>query len=144
MKTVLLSSATVLFLATSCQPSDDQKSIEKMQDQVMVVHDEVMPRTGELMDLKEKISLRIDSLSKITPSSEATQTRQQQGIAINQALTAADSVMYDWMNNYNADTLRGMDETQAKSYLDEELKKITVIKTQINDGINQAKKFLAN
>ncbi|GAB3270457.1 hypothetical protein GCM10027347_41170 [Larkinella harenae] len=115
-----------------------------MQDQVMVVHDEVMPRTGELMDLKEKISLRIDSLSKITPSSEATQTRQQQGIAINQALTAADSVMYDWMNNYNADTLRGMDETQAKSYLDEELKKITVIKTQINDGINQAKKFLAN
>ena len=133
-----------LVTLAGCQPSGDKKSIEQIQDQVMVVHDEIMPRTGELMDLKEKISLQIDSLSKITPASAVLKTRQEEGIAINKTLSEAEIQMDDWMHQYNADTLKGMDETNAKTYLDSELKKINAVKEKINGGITQAKKFLSN
>jgi hypothetical protein len=52
--------------------------------------------------------------------------------------------MDDWMHQYKADTLKGMDESRAKAYLDSELKKITAVKEKINGGISQAKKFLGN
>ena len=127
-----------------CQQSDEKKSIEEVQDQVMIVHDEVMPRTGELMDLKEKVSTQIDSLSRITPASSNLKNRQEEGILINKNLTEADSLMSDWMYQYNADTLKGMDNTQAKAYLDQELQKINVVKDKISTGIDQAKKYLSN
>jgi hypothetical protein len=133
-----------LVTLAGCQSSDDKKSIEQIQDQVMVVHDEVMPRTGELMDLKEKISHQIDSLSKISPASASIQARQEEGVKINKSLTESDSLMYAWMNHYNADSVKGLDETQAKAYLDLELKKINDVKEKINGGITQAKKFLSN
>lgn len=113
-----------------------------MQDNVMVVHDEVMPRSGELMDLKEQISHQIDSLSKLSLPSASLKSRQEEGIAINKSLSEADSLMEDWMHQYNADTLNGMDAAQAKVYLDKELAKITVVKEKINSGITEAKKFL--
>jgi hypothetical protein len=53
--------AICLVLLIGCQKSDDKKSVEQIQEQVMVIHDEVMPRSMELMDLKEKISHQIDS-----------------------------------------------------------------------------------
>ncbi len=108
----------------------------------MVVHDEVMPRSGELMDLKEEISQQIDSLSKITPATTSLKSRQEEGMAISKSLTEADSLMEDWMHQYNADTLKGMDAAQAKVYLDQELAKITIVKEKINSGITVAKKFL--
>ncbi|RCR69540.1 hypothetical protein [Larkinella punicea] len=133
-----------LITLAGCQSSNDKKSIEQMQDQVMVVHDEIMPRTDDLMDLKEKISHQIDSLSKITPASASVKARQEEGLTINKDLTETDSLMFAWMNHYNADTVKGMDETQAKAYLDLELKKISEVKAKINSGITQAKKFLGN
>ncbi|MGV3557114.1 hypothetical protein [Larkinella arboricola] len=142
MKSNLLSTVLVSLLVTACQQSDDKKEIQQIQDQVMAVHDEVMPHSDELMDLKEKISKQIDSLSKVTPATASLKSRQQEGIAINQSLTEADSLMYDWMNHYRADTLTGMDAAQAKIYLDRELAKITVVKEKINSGITEAKKFL--
>ncbi|WP_138992160.1 hypothetical protein [Larkinella sp. C7] len=133
-----------LVALAGCQSSNDKKSIEQMQDQVMVVHDEIMPRTDDLMDLKEKISHQIDSLSKITPASASVKARQEEGLTINKSLTETDSLMFAWMNHYNADTVKGMDEKQAKAYLDLELKKISEVKAKINSGITQAKKFLGN
>lgn len=135
----------VLGLAfAACQPSEKTTGIQQIQDQVMVVHDEVMPKTDELMELKEKISHHIDSLSKITPATENLKNRQQEGTVINKSLTEADSLMMDWMHHYNADTLNGMEETQAKAYLDQELTKINSVKEKINGGITEAKKFLGN
>lgn len=148
MKKVLVSIIVLGFTITGCQKSSDQKtgdqqSVEQIQDQVMVIHDEVM-RTEEIMDLKEKISHQIDSLSKITPPTPLSQNRQQEGIAINKALNEADESMNDWMDQYRSDTLKDLDETQAKAYLDDQLKKITVVREKVSGGISQAKKFLGN
>ncbi|GAB3936322.1 hypothetical protein [Larkinella terrae] len=148
MKKVLVSLVVIGFAVTSCQKSGEQKtgedqSVEQIRDQVMAIHDEVM-RTEEIMDLKEKISHQIDSLSKITPATPVSQNRQQEGIAINQSLTEADELMNDWMHNYRSDTLDVLDEAQAKAYLNSELKKITVVKEKVTGGISQAKKFLGN
>ncbi|RRB17095.1 hypothetical protein [Larkinella knui] len=133
-----------LVTLVGCQQSGDKKNVEQVHTQVMAIHDEVMPRSEELEDLKEAISHHIDSLSKIKPVPGNFQARQQEGILINKALTEADSLMYDWMNNYKADSIKAMDEAQAKAYLELELKKITTVKEKINGGIRQAEKFLGN
>ncbi|WP_460674113.1 hypothetical protein [Larkinella ripae] len=144
MKKLLISASILGVAFASCQPSDSKKEIQQMQDQVMAVHDSIMPKEDVMLDFKEKISLQIDSLSKITPTSASLKSRQDEGMAINQSLTEANTLMYDWMHHYRADTLKGMDEAQAKAYLDRELKRINEVKVKINGGIAEAKKFLAN
>ncbi|MFC5407952.1 hypothetical protein ACFPMF_01435 [Larkinella bovis] len=133
-----------VILGLGCQSANEKTSIEQLQEQVMIVHDEVMPKDEVLMTLKEKITQRMDSLSKITPAPADLKSRQEESIVINQELTDASTLMYDWMNQYKTDTLKGMDNAQAKAYLDAQLQKINVVKEKINGGIDQAEKFLAN
>ncbi|RRB07522.1 hypothetical protein [Larkinella rosea] len=144
MKKVLYSLTVLGFTTFGCQKSGDKEGIEKLQNQVMAVHDEVMPHQELMMDLKEKISHQIDSLSKITPSTPALKTRQEEGIAANKNLTEAVTMMDDWMNQFKLDSVKTLDDTQAKAYLNSELEKITTVKTKINGGITQAKTFLGN
>ncbi|MGA0558356.1 hypothetical protein ACO2Q8_16975 [Larkinella sp. VNQ87] len=144
MKKILLPVFALAGFISSCQKSGETKDIQQIQDSLLVIHDEVMPRNTEMLDLKDAISQQIDSLSKVKPGTPELKNRQEEGLAINKSLTEADSLMHHWMTHYNSDTLKALDETQARAYLDEEMKKINDIKEKINGGIDQAKKFLGN
>lgn len=146
MKKTYLLTATLLtsLLLTNCQKSDNTEQVEQMTEKVLAVHDEVMPRMEEIMTLKGKVSTRIDSLSKIAPATANLKNQAEEGIAINKALTEADSLMSDWMYQYNGDTLKGMEKGEAQVYLDAQMSKISAVKEKINVSIGRANKYLQN
>ena len=142
MKKTYLLTATLLtsLLLTNCQKSDNTEQVEQMTEKVLAIHDEVMPRMEEMMNLKSKVSARVDSLSK----NATAKSQVEEGVTINKALTEADSLMSDWMYQYNGDTLKGMEKTEAQAYLNAQMSKITVVKEKINASISRANKYLQN
>ncbi|WP_128544979.1 hypothetical protein [Larkinella soli] len=132
------------LLAAGCQNAEKAgtNEVDALRDSVMAVHDEVMPRMEEMMELRSRISSRIDSLSKLKPASSDLEGRQKDGVDANLALKEADSLMMSWMNHYKSDTFKVLDAGQAKAYLDHEMEKISVVREKMNTSIDQAKKYL--
>ena len=120
----------ILFLClvglfTSCK---EKSTLEK---EVMVIHDEVMPRLGELN--KDKKGLQ--SILKNT-SDESVKIILLEAIA---ALEKADEGMMDWMAEYKLPS----DPPAQEVYLKNEMVRITKVKTDMLESMQNAKSLNA-
>lgn len=116
-----------IFLLLSLLTSCGNKEVNKMtilHDQVMEIHDEIMPQMSTINKLKKQIrSLNEDNKT----------TERLNAIA---DLTAADDAMMDWMAAYK----KPKENTpESISYLNNQMKKIAEVKTQMTNAINNAK-----
>ncbi|WP_234733344.1 hypothetical protein [Tellurirhabdus bombi] len=145
MKKVTITVTCFALLSLAACKSESKEGVEKLEAEVMAVHDEVMPRMEELMQLKGQISeqlIMIDSTAKTNKLTVPLQDRINEGIMINQSLVEADSLMSEWMYQYKADTLKSLDESKATEYLNLEKQKISRVKEKTNQSIDRAKKYL--
>ena len=126
----------LLFLAitiVSCQRSEqahhhDDGAMESdstntiLYNQVMDIHDEVMPKMEDLYNLKKDLQSR----SEAAPSADEKQKLDQQIAAID----SASNLMMDWMHEFNppADTV---DQEQIRAYLESEMVKVKQVKEAI-------------
>lgn len=128
MKKVLFFS--FLFLSLGCGPS-----IEDMQDEVMAIHDEVMPEMGTINRLAKELKVMVkDSLST-----------QDQRIEIKKhidALETADDAMMNWMAEYKAPG-KDLPKEKATELLQKEKEKITLVRDQMLNSISDAKALLS-
>ncbi|MEA5426463.1 MULTISPECIES: hypothetical protein [Arcicella] len=128
MKKILLS-VLMLSVVFSCSKSEDKQ--KKMIEEVMAVHDEVMPKMDEIMTLKGQL----DSISKV--SSDSSKAKE-----LYVALDSADVQMMEWMEKYNPDQVKGKSEEEVVKYYEEEKNKIIKVKELTNASIEEAKAFL--
>jgi hypothetical protein len=128
MKTI---TSTILIFASlmACNKAEDKQKI--MIDEVMAIHDEVMPKMDQIMSLKSSL----DSIAKVSPDS--LKARQ-----LYVALDSADIKMMDWMENYDSESVKGKPESEVMKYLADEKTKISDVKTLTNKSIEEAKAFL--
>lgn len=141
-KNILILSLSVLFLACG----EDRSSVEKLEKEVFAVHDEVMPKSGKLLELQEQVSQDIastDSLFKLK-ASPTLEKRKANGLALSEALKDADSAMMDWMHHYKADSLKTLKITDALQYLETEKVKINSVRDKMLQSMNQAQTFLGS
>ncbi len=132
----------ILFLIFfSCQSNDpNHLAEESLKDEVMVIHDEVMPKMGEINRLRKKlINLKEegqipDSMS-IEPINEAIEY-----------LEKADDGMMDWMGEFDSPSkLRGKKtHEEIMAYLKEEKVKVEQVKYDILTSIKTAKEIFDN
>ena len=115
--------------------TSEKEEVDALEEKVLQIHDEVMPRMGEIMNLKTQLQ---DQMAKMDSNSIA----YRQVDSVKNMLTETDNAMMDWMDEYNADTLKALKPEDAKKYLDAELKKITEIKDKTGKNIEQAKVFI--
>ena len=103
-----------------------------LYDQVMDVHDEVMPRMDDIMKLKRSLQEQIAN----TPDMGVERKQQLEKIISN--LDSASSAMMNWMHEFNPlpDTV---DQELAREYLEEEMEKIRKVKTLMLESIDKAK-----
>jgi hypothetical protein len=97
-----------VFLVSACQ-NEEQAKVEKLEKEVMMIHDAVMPKMGELVTLEGSISKKIthlDSLLQITPNDTALQQSLKQSLTLASQLKKADEGMMDWMHKYKGDSLK--------------------------------------
>lgn len=129
MKKIFLTISIIASL-TACQKNAEDKQ-KVMIDEVMAIHDEVMPKMDDLMTLKGSL----DSAIKVSPDS----AKAKQLYA---ALDSADNQMMDWMQAYNPDQVKGKSDEEVSKYYAEEKTKISSVKELTNKSIEDAKGFL--
>lgn len=113
MKKIWLSFALLGFLG--CQ-SVSEEALKKIDEALIVGHDEVMPKSMKLADLKEEMLKKVDS----------TQADQvQKAMEIARQLDQAEAAMYQWMDTYR------VIQDEVKDPV-EKLKRLQAMKTSID------------
>ena len=139
----------ILLSVTACQSKPEQHehhhgqatkemaktdSVGRLEQQILAIHDSVMPQMSELMRLKKAVS------TKITETKDATV--KENGLAISTELEKADRTMMSWMNQYNGDTLKKLQPAQAMEYLKDQHNKVTEMSRTMRTSIDHAKVYV--
>ena len=107
---------------------------KEMRAQIIGVHDEVMPKIGQLMSLEKKALAQSDSLfaqdSTATTDIEAMRSLAGQ-------LNQAHEGMFVWMRQYSLEE-EGKTPEEIKTYLDEQLVKVNQVNGNIKAAMEQA------
>jgi hypothetical protein len=127
--------AIMLSLTVSCNRADrqDKKAEEDLTKEVLALHDEVMSKTDQLVQLETKLK---NLVTKSTPEAKASTD------SVLVMLTMAENDMMDWMNQYNDDH-NGKSHKEIMDYLSTQKSKLDQIKKStemaILKGAAQAK-----
>ena len=136
MKNFILLSISCFLIFISCKEEKKEEGPTQME-QVMAIHDEVMPKTGELGKL----------VSQLKPIADSLGTESQEAKAMKD-LQEAHKAMMDWMQNFGdrfepEEILEGEALSEEKQqWLDEEELAIKEVKEKINSSINNAEALL--
>lgn len=123
----------LIVLSYSCkETSPDAKMLSNMHDEVMVIHDAVMP------EMKTTNSLR-KQLKQQNAQSQDVSKKEMLGKAI-QDLDQADEAMMVWMEGFKKPNFDEVDK--AKAFYNTEMDKIQGVKTLFDNAISQATKIL--
>lgn len=128
-------------IALSCK-SNDPNHIEqdKKFDEVMVIHDEVMPRMGEIHKLGKELKKLVEN-NTIEDDSIIIEIRNTIDY-----LESADEGMMEWMHNINKNkpskVRKNKTHEEILSMLHEEMKKVEKVKYDINTSISNAQELL--
>ncbi|MBB3841462.1 hypothetical protein FHS57_005490 [Runella defluvii] len=131
-------------ITSACSnPQKDQA--EKLEKEVMMIHDAVMPKMGELISLKSAISKRIaqlDSITQSTPTDSLSHSLLKNALLLSSQLKKADDGMMDWMHRYKGDSLKKLAPEEAIKALTHEKIKIEQVSDDMLKSIEDAQKFL--
>lgn len=105
---------------------------QALYDQVMDVHDEVMPRMDDLMKLKRELQEKIAN----TPDMVMEKKLQLEKMISN--LDSASTAMMNWMHEFNP-LPDSVDQEKAREYLESEMERIRKVKSLITETIDKAK-----
>lgn len=148
MKSLQLLSLLALFFIMSCTKSGDHSSMnhdsdqtqeegpnQALYNQMMDVHDEVMPRMDEIMKLKRELQ------EQIANSPDMVIERKQELENVISNLDSASNSMMSWMHRIHefnplADSV---DQEKAREYLESEMEEIRKVKELISESIEKAK-----
>ncbi len=122
--------------------SDLKKLEEKSWQEVMDIHDEVMPRMGEINRLKRNISKQLKSAEE----SLQTETAAKMKEAVDK-LEEADKMMMDWMSSFSngyTNVQKEGDHKKIMEYLEMEKGNITEVKNAMLGSIELGKKIAVN
>ena len=109
---------------TTTEPTQESSQAQQIYAEAMKIHDEIMPRMGEIMRLRQKLQLRVESL-KEEDSAQYADSLQKIEAAI-QDLQEADAAMMQWMRGVKE--VPGTDNLQSE-YQDD-------LETQLADTVN--------
>ena len=115
--------------------SPDQLKVKVFENEVLAIHDEVMPLMGKLVSLKEQLEEHNESLSTSQESDAGDQVILN-NLVISK-LDAAHKGMMHWMRNYRPADLES-DPYITLKYLEEEKYKIGLVRDLVNDAISSA------
>lgn len=121
----------ILLAATSFSCENAQEKVfDKLNEEVMSLHDQIMPKTEDLVTLKSQL----DSLSK---GPDSTHVKQLQS-----ALSKADNSMMDWMHHYSLDSLEKMSLKDKIDYLTLQINQLHAIDKLTDSTLTAAKNYV--
>ncbi|PCJ95436.1 MAG: hypothetical protein COA50_09540 [Flavobacteriaceae bacterium] len=137
MKKSILLSILALGILISCKEEKKQLEEPTQMEQVLAVHDEVMPQMGTI----SKLVGELNGLADSTETGLKYETAKRD-------LQAAHKTMMDWMQGFgdrfdSDEILNGKELTEEKQkWLNEEEKKVNALQEEINSSIKRAEALL--
>lgn len=102
-----------------------------LYDQVMEIHDELMPKMEEIYTLKKELQ---EEIAK-TPEIIAEKKQELEKTIL--YLDSANNAMMDWMHKFNP-LPDSVDQEAAREYLETEMEKIRKVKDIMAEAIEKA------
>lgn len=142
MKNLLISACLLILVA--CGKTNDQSGHnhdgdangdnpnKALYDQVMDIHDEVMPKMEDLYKAKKALEERIAA----NPNMAADQKKELEGMI--SGLDSANMAMMDWMHNFNP-LPDSVDQEAAREYLETEMERIRKVRDLTNETLEKVK-----
>lgn len=110
---------------------------QPLYDQVMDVHDEVMPAMDEIERLKRTLR------DKIANTPDMIEERKAELERVISNLDSASNSMMDWMHEFNP-LPDSADQEKARAYLESEMERIKKVKDRMTESIEKAKEEVKN
>ncbi|MEQ1585448.1 MAG: hypothetical protein ABL895_06200 [Cyclobacteriaceae bacterium] len=110
----------------------DESPNQALYDQVMDVHDEVMPKMADIMKLKRELQ------DKIANSPDMVIERKEQLEKVIANLDSASNAMMSWMHEFNP-LPDSVDQEKAREYLESEMERIRKVKTLTMETLEKAR-----
>lgn len=129
----ILASLLTLLSITACEPNQQELNMTKRAE-VIAVHDEVMPKLGELKSLQKLAQSQIDSL-ELAENPDADQIEDLKALAYE--LNAAYDGMFVWMRQYSSEDEQKSPE-EVKLYLEDQVVKVNVVNGDIKAALEKA------
>lgn len=138
MKKIAIFTLTVISL-WSCKNNETKPDIPNKMEQVMAVHDEIMPKMGEIGELIGKIQANIDTL-------------QVDSLKLNtiEKLKGANQEMMQWMQDFG-DAFEGDEILNGKALTEEKQKllesfeqSVQSLKVNMEGAIKEAQLLIEN
>jgi hypothetical protein len=125
----------------------DEEAVKEAENDVFAIHDKLMPKMDDIMKMRKQLKQRITSLDSLKESGSATATvrvdeEREQAIRLRRDLDVADSLMMNWMDQYNGDTLQKLSSNEALRYLSAQKDQINDVNSKIKTSLDQAGQFL--
>ena len=148
MKTSIQLITIFLFILSACGTQENKNnsnttvSADELRNnsyqEVIALHDEVMPKMQNIISLQERIQIRIDSLTEI----DSTLAVLEELTKLNNDLASADKSMMDWMHQFNSKiNSNDVSDEVAMAYLEEQKVKILEVKELMNNSIDSATEY---
>lgn len=118
----------------SCTVKEDE--VAQLKSEVIAIHDEVMPKMGELKSYQKSLIAMEEELLKTPADSSEIQLIKQAAIACGNAYEG----MFIWMRQFDS-KLEGMDEEESLTYLQGQLIKVTQVNQDIKQALDDAEKI---
>lgn len=127
--------------------NNDTSRVEKLETEVLAVHDEVMPKMDNIMSLQRRIKKKITELDSLQQSGISSNTIAEERMKIadlHKNLGIADSLMMEWMHQYDGDSAKHLPLQEAIGYFESEMQKIQEVKVMTNKSIAEAESYFNN
>ncbi|MBV6644455.1 MAG: hypothetical protein KI790_03345 [Cyclobacteriaceae bacterium] len=133
MKITLSFSFLVFIVLSSCAPNAKNSELETLKKEVMEIHDEVMPKMGDLRKTRKALLDKAEDLDEA-----AAKTLLEQADRIDEAHKG----MMQWMRAYEPDFAGTEDE--IKKYLEEQKVAIQKVKDDMLNSVKSGANLLEN
>lgn len=139
MKSTLSIFLIAIFVVTSCE-KQKKNSKDQLYDKVMAVHDEIMPKMGDIMKYKKQLKAKIEELT--VPGEEENEAKIAELTKAVDDLENSHEGMMNWMREFDND-FEGKVEADVMAYLKDQMTKIENVGKATNTALKNAQELLA-
>ena len=126
------------ILAAGCSQGSKEKQKNEdpnknLYDQVMDIHDDVMPKMDELYNLKRQLKEKVEN------SPDLVASKKQEIETTILLIDSASRGMMRWMNEFNPEE---HNEDDLRQYLEDEMKRVQQVKETMIDALEKGRKAI--
>ncbi len=110
--------------------------LQPLYEEILAVHDEVMPELNTITSLQEQMKNKLDELRETPANTEALKEANR----ILGDLNKAENAMWSWMHNFSK--LYSIPDGEKSAFLEVEKMSVNSMKELMLSSIEQAKAYL--